>query len=401
MAHSIYIHVPFCRSRCRYCAFYSGEPLDRLDSYPSWVAAEAELRAAAGSVAGPAHTVYFGGGTPSLLGPRGLGAVLAALDRTWGIAAGAEVTVEVNPADRADLAGLAAAGANRLSIGVQALDDSLLAALGRPHRAADALETLDQASRAGFRRLSVDLLYGLPGLAPRGLADSAARLTARGANHLSAYSLELHPGTPLDADARAGLFLPPTAAEEEAQWDSLLSACRRLGLPPYEVSNFASSPERCRHNLAYWRGNPYLGLGPGAHGYAPALGPFGTRWWNHPGLDAYRDALARGHLPPGGEERLDRRAALLEGLFLALRCTEPLLPGRLEATFALTPGALAPAFALLAREGLVRPGPGGLFAPTPEGLRRADGLALWLLDTAQAPAPGAALPEAPPPRAPP
>ncbi len=378
MRLSLYVHVPFCRSRCAYCAFYSGEPLAELAAYPAHLAAEMALRA---RTPGPLYTVYFGGGTPSLLGPPGIAAVLEAAERTWGIAPGAEITVEANPGADPDLPGLRAAGVNRLSLGVQALDDALLARLGRPHRAADARANLAGAVAAGFERISADLLYGLPGLAPGALVGWASELVARGAGHLSAYSLELHEGTALAADRAAGAFALPDGEEEGAQAAALGEALAALGLSAYEVSNFARPEERCRHNLAYWDGLPYLGLGPGAHGYEPGGGRWGCRWWNDPGLAPYAQALGRQTLPPGGSEELTRDEALLERLFLGLRRPAPLDFGALERAFGLPPGAFTPALTVLRRDGLLADLPGGS-APTPAGLRRADGLALWLRDQA-------------------
>lgn len=375
MRLSLYVHVPFCRSRCAYCAFYSGEPLADLASYPSLLATEVRLRAA--GAFGPVHTLYFGGGTPSLLGPRGIGEILAAVDRAWGIAPEAEITVEANPGTDPDFAGLWAAGANRLSLGVQGLDDQVLARLGRPHRAADALAALDAAQAAGFQRLSADLLYGLPGLAPETLAAWASLLVARGVAHLSAYSLELHDGTALAADAAAGTFALPGEDEEEAQTDALGAALTAVGLERYEVSNFARPGERCRHNLAYWEGRPYLGLGPGAHGYDPRVSPWGTRCWNNPSLAPYRTAILAGNLPPGGHEPLTRPEALLETLFLTLRRPDPIDFGALVERFGLSSGAFAEALGICRRDGLIQEHPQG-WAPTPHGLRRADGLALWL-----------------------
>lgn len=387
MALSVYVHAPFCRSRCPYCAFYSGEPLELLPDFPAWVAAEAPLRR---TEPGPAASLYFGGGNPALLGPAGLGLVREAAEAVWGLEAGAEVSLEIDPADPADLADLRAAGITRLSVGVQALDDRLLEFLGRRHDASRALSFLDAAAAAGFPRLAADLLYGLPDLPPERLAEAAVRLADLGVTHLSAYSLELHPGTALHRAAERGSFRPADDALEEAQWCALAEALAARGLRLYEVSSFARPGAECRHNRAYWDGSPYVGLGPGAHGFAPGRGPWGTRWWNAGDLRAYAAAAARGEMPPGGQEELSREEALLERLFLDFRCAEPFSPAAWSRRFRTSPTAGERVRRELLAAGLVRPAGDGAVRPTPSALRRADGLAMWAerLLGDDAPAPG-------------
>ncbi len=371
---SVYVHAPFCRRRCDYCAFYSGEPLELLPSYPAWVAAEARLRAGPG---GPGATLYFGGGNPALLGPGGLERVRTAVESTWGLAADAEVTLEIAPDDPADLRGLHTAGITRLSVGVQALDDPLLRRLGRGHDAGQALDFLRAAAAEGFTRLSADLLYGLPDLEPEQLSGAALRLADHGVTHLSAYSLELHPGTALHRAAARGAFRPADEEREEAQWTALVETLGARGFRLYEVSNFARPGFECRHNRAYWDGSPYVGLGPGAHGFEPDRGSWGTRRWNEPELRAYGEAVTRGDLPPGGSEELSRDQALLERLFLSFRCDEAFSPAAWARGFGLPPARLEVLHRELLATGLFRPVGGASVRPTAEALRRADGLALW------------------------
>ncbi len=378
MGLSIYVHVPFCTSRCGYCAFYSGEPLAALAEYPRLVAAEARLRGGRQEAAGPARTVYFGGGTPALLGAAGVGHVLEALAATWGIAADAEITVEANPGSAAEFSALRAAGVNRLSLGVQVLDDRLLRGLGRRHSAADARRALRAAAAAGFQSLAVDLLAGLPDTTPERLAGGVVAAVDHGAAHLSLYGLEIHPGTPLAAAASAGRYRLPEPDAEEAQWGALVAAAADRGLELYEVSNCARAGFRSRHNRGYWRRQPCLGLGPGAHGFAPARGPWGTRRWNRADLAAYAAALGAGRRPPGGSERLTREQALLEALFLGLRCTDPIDPEALAARYHLPPEPLRSHLQELRTAGLLVPAAGGALRPAPAALRRADGLAVWL-----------------------
>jgi oxygen-independent coproporphyrinogen-3 oxidase len=388
MSLGIYLHLPFCLTRCRYCAFYSGEPTSRRSELVDRLGTEMALRV--GQARGPAGTVYLGGGTPSLLAPEQVRQLLQGVERTWGLDGSAEVTLEANPADRLPLESFRAAGVTRLSVGVQSLDDAELAELGRRHTAAQARTTLTGAIAAGFTERSADLLLGLPGTAPADLAAWVQELVGLGATHLSLYSLELHPGTGLATAAAAGRFRPPSAEREEAQFWAVVRAAEACGLYAYEVSNFALPGHSCRHNRAAWRGEAYLGLGPGAHSFLPGIGAWGTRRWNEPGLDRYLDPLGRGELPPGGEEALNREQALLEHLFLALRRRTAVSPGDLAARFRLDPVAATAAFRALAGKGLFAALEGGRLRPRWAAMRRADGLAVRLHQRLLAAAPGAA-----------
>ncbi|RMG91972.1 MAG: radical SAM protein, partial [Candidatus Dadabacteria bacterium] len=202
-ARSAYVHVPFCTARCRYCAFYSGEPLDRIPRFLRALEREIE---AWGPGAGPLDTVYVGGGTPGLLGAEGLTRILEALRRVRGIAPGAEITIEVNPGAGPDPGALRRAGVTRVSVGVQALDDRWLQTLGRRHGAAEALAYLSATRSAGVRSVSADLLIGLPGLGAGEAARWARDCVRAGADHVSVYVLELHEGTPLHRAAGDGRF---------------------------------------------------------------------------------------------------------------------------------------------------------------------------------------------------
>ena len=376
MSLGVYLHLPFCLSRCRYCAFYSGEPLSRCAELVERLGTEMALRARDGR--GPVQTVYFGGGTPSLLTPEQARHLLREVDRAWGLDRAAEITLEVNPADRLPVESFRNAGVTRLSVGVQSLDDAVLVELGRRHTAAQARATLAAAAVAGFASISADLLLGLADTSPRDLARWVQELVALGAGHLSLYSLELHPGTALSAAASEGRFHPAGEVLEEAQFRTVVRAAEACGLQGYEVSNFALPGHCCQHNLAYWQRGAYLGLGPGAHSFLPGAGPWGTRRWNEPGLDPYLANLRQGDLPPGGGEELTREQALLERLFLSLRCCAAVAPRDLATRFGLDPADTAAAFQVLAEKGLFATLPGGRLRPTWQAMRRADGLALGL-----------------------
>ena len=376
MSLGVYLHLPFCVRRCRYCAFYSGEPLSRRGELVEQLLTELSLRA--GEAVGPVGSVYFGGGTPSLLHPDQLHRLLVAVLATWGEVGEPEVTLELNPADRLPLVALRAAGFNRLSVGVQALDDPLLAALGRRHSADQARATVSAAASAGFSRVSADLLIGLPQTHPDTLARWVFELVSSGATHLSLYSLELHPGSELAAACAAGRFRPASEDLEASQFQSVIRAAEACGMEAYEVSNTALAGHRCRHNLNYWQGGTYLGLGPGAHSFLPRSGPWGTRCWNAPQLSPYLTALKRGQLPPGENEVLTREQALLETLFLQLRCSSTLSPTALAVAFDLHRENTVHAFSALTEQGFFSVQPAGALCPTWEALRRADALALAL-----------------------
>ena len=369
-ARSAYVHVPFCRSRCRYCAFYSGESPDLRDAYLRGVEAEVHAWGAGG---GALDTVYVGGGTPPTLGAAGLGRIVDALARVRGLARGAELTVEVNPAQGLRPADLRAIGFTRVSVGVQALDEGWLARLGRRHGPGGALACLEACRRAGFASVSADLILGLPGLDPAAAADWAGECVAAGADHLSVYLLEMHPGTPLARDAAAGRFRPASAEETVAQWEAVAERLELLGLAAYEVSNFARPEARCRHNQRYWDQEAYRGLGPGAHSFDPGAGPWGTRWETQPDLRAWARAVGAGRAPPQRVDRRTRDGAVLETLFLWARRPAP-WPGEALEALGVETSRAEPLLAELEAAGDLTPSG----RPTHQGMLRADGIARWL-----------------------
>ncbi|MTD13170.1 coproporphyrinogen III oxidase [Nakamurella sp. YIM 132087] len=348
---SFYLHVPFCATRCGYCDFntYTAGELGSSSSPQSWyTAALAEIELAA-KVLGPdrpVSTVFVGGGTPSLVGADMLGGLLAAVRERFGLTSDVEVTTEANPesTDPGLLDGLLAAGYTRLSLGMQSTAPGVLAVLDRKHTPGRALQVVAQARSAGFRHVNLDLIYGAPGETDTQFAESLAAATGSGADHVSAYSLIVEPGTRMARQVRSGQYAETT---DEVLADRYLMAEKAMtaaGLHWYEVSNWAADdPARCRHNLAYWRGGDWWGIGPGAHSHVG-----GVRWWNVKHPHAYATALAAGRSPAHSREVLDDAARRTEDILLRLRLAEGLPldvlddAGRAEAATAVTEGLLEP-----------------------------------------------------------
>ncbi len=369
----IYLHIPFCARKCPYCDFYSRayRPQEaalflralrrQIESLPPDLAAD---------------TVYFGGGTPSLLRAQEISASLDALARHIELDAGAEITLELNPAtcSQAKLRDLRAAGVNRLSVGVQSTDAAVLRAAGRLHGPREALETLDAAARAGFDNLSADLMLGLPGDTPEALARSIDEVAPRAA-HLSAYLLKVMEGTPF---ARA---LPARLPGEDEMAEIYLGAVERLarhGLEQYEISNFArGAARRSRHNLKYWRGGTWYGLGPAAHS------AIGSRLWSFPrDLERYCAAYGPQFDPAAGftaplTAEGERGAA--EHIMLSLRTTEGLSLKELYDLYKTDFSDAQRAFCLrLAGQGLAR-FDGERLSLTPRGMLVSNAILVELL----------------------
>lgn len=310
----LYVHVPFCRHKCRYCDFYSLPVADRMPEYGEGLLREISL---APEIATPVASIYFGGGTPSLLSPELIHRIIAALHARYPVLPDAEITLEANPGTvtREQLSGFLAAGVNRLNFGVQSFDKDHLQLLGRIHSAKEAIQALEWAGDAGFMNIGLDLIYGLPG---QDLAQWRLQLETAldlHPSHLSCYLLSFEPGTPLANDLLAGNVMTP---DERIVADLLvftLEEMDRRGYPWYEVSNFAKSASlRSRHNQTYWEGRPYLGFGPAAHGFYSQ-----KRYANHSDLNAYLASLAEETLPIAMEETLGDEERRIEFLYLSLR----------------------------------------------------------------------------------
>ena len=325
MPFGVYVHVPFCVTRCGYCDFntYVGSDAAGRTAYAAAAVAEVGLaRRALGADAPAVDTVFFGGGTPTLLAAADLAAILATIAREFGLAPGAEVTTEANPEDvgAATLAALRDAGFTRVSFGMQSAVAHVLATLDRRHTPERAAAAIADARAAGFEHVSLDLIYGTPGESDADWAVSLAAALGAGPDHVSAYALGVEPGTALHARVRRGELPAPdpdAAADRYVAADETLAAA---GLDWYEISNWAATAEaRCRHNLGYWRGDGWWGVGPGAHSQ---LG--GARWWNVRHPRDYARRLAAGESPAAGREVLDAPTRRFERVMLGVRLAEGL-----------------------------------------------------------------------------
>src|SRR6202790_276952 len=267
-AFGVYIHWPFCLSKCPYCDFNSHVRRAAIDEARFLRAFLSEISASAARVPGRTVTsIFFGGGTPSLMQPSTVGAILDGVGRAWTVAADVEVTLEANPTsvEATRFRGYRAAGVNRVSLGVQALDDRVLAELGRMHTSREALEAVGIA-RSIFDRYSFDLIYARPRQDPKDWAAELTRALAEAGDHLSLYQLTIEPDTPFAALHAAGKLVVPDADLARTLYDLTQETCDAAGLPAYEISNHARPGAECRHNLVYWRQHEYAGIGPGAHG---------------------------------------------------------------------------------------------------------------------------------------
>jgi putative oxygen-independent coproporphyrinogen III oxidase len=267
-AFGVYIHWPFCLSKCPYCDFNSHVRREPIDEARFARAFAAEIATTAARIPGrTVSTIFFGGGTPSLMQPQTIGAVLDAVGKHWKVAPDVEVTLEANPTsvEATRFRGYRSAGVNRVSLGVQALDDRVLTELGRMHTAREALDAVSVA-RSVFDRYSFDLIYARPRQEPKEWADELTRALGEAGEHLSLYQLTIEADTPYEALHKAGKLKTPDDDLARTLYDTTLEICGTHGLPAYEISNHARPGGECRHNLVYWRGQEYAGVGPGAHG---------------------------------------------------------------------------------------------------------------------------------------
>jgi len=311
----LYLHIPFCLTKCPYCSFYSQTDISLIPNFIEALRKEMEMAGAGFS--SPFDTVYFGGGTPSVLRPPQIEKILAGIEKSFRLSRETEFTLEANPGDLdlSFLRSLKNLGINRLNLGVQSFDAQTLNFLGRRHTAEEAIKSVDAAREAGFDHIGLDLIYGVPGQ-PLGLwRDTLSQAVAFCPEHLSCYQLTLEDDTPLAEGYRRGDFSPPGEDELLQFFLTTSEMLENSGFIHYEVSNFVRGLKHAsRHNQKYWDHTPYLGLGPSAHSFSGS-----ARWWNTRSLNDYLKALQSGNLPIEGKEILTREQLRMESWFLALR----------------------------------------------------------------------------------
>ena len=371
MKPGLYIHVPFCLSKCPYCTFYSVTDTRRKAQYLKAAAREMSLYQ---DLFPAVDTIYVGGGTPSLLSSGEMEVLLDAARRTFAVDPDAEISVEVNPAD-IDIAWLSSLfdlGVNRLTIGVQAFDDDVLGFLGRRHDARQAIAAIDDARAAGFENIGIDLIYAVPGQDLAGWGKTLDTACSFDLPHLSCYELHVATDTPLGGRYRAGLFRLP---DEDRQYAFFMETTERLdrsGYRQYEVSNFCRGDEgRSRHNRKYWNHTPYLGIGPAAHSLVVP-----RRWWNAASVSRYVEDLSSGKRPVAGDENLDAGQLAQEALFLGFRTADGIDLEDFRACYGRDLLAeKAAEIGQLEKAGYLQRS-GGRLRPTRRGLAVADRLAL-------------------------
>ncbi|MFE3290450.1 radical SAM family heme chaperone HemW [Rhodococcus sp. NPDC059234] len=321
----VYVHVPFCATRCGYCDFntYTAGELGSSASPQSWLEglrreldAGAAMLGSSGRTVPAAQTVFVGGGTPSLLGGDGLAEVLGAVRSSFGLAPGAEVTTESNPESTSPefFDRLRETGFTRISLGMQSAAQHVLRILDRTHTPGRPVAAAVEARAAGFDHVNLDLIYGTPGERDEDLDASLDAVLAAGVDHVSAYALIVEDGTALARKVRRGDLPAPDDDVLAARYERIDARLADAGLSWYEVSNWARDGAECRHNLGYWDGGDWWGAGPGAHGHVS-----GVRWWNVKHPARYADRLTAGELPVADSEQLTAEDRHMERVMLTLR----------------------------------------------------------------------------------
>src|SRR5262245_6922788 len=367
----LYVHIPFCPQRCPYCAFTILTGHTTLyDRYVEAVCAEIRSWQSL-APKGPLQTVFFGGGTPSLLDPVHVRQILDTATTTFGIAPEAEITLEANPttADAQKFCALRASGCNRLSLGVQSFNDADLKTLGRWHSAADAEAAYSAARRAGFTNVNLDVIFSIPGAPRQHWQATVHKLLALAPEHISTYALTIEEGTRFARRHHQGRLTPVSEEDDAWAYAWVMETLTAAGYEHYEVSNFARPGYRSRHNWGYWHGADYLGVGLSAHSLLD-----GQRHWNLRAIHAYITAVEAGRAPCAGSEVLDPVTARHEYLWLQLRTCEGVRLQPLELQTLLS----APKFQAMLDAGLVH-----LQAPrlclTPSGFLLADAIGVEML----------------------
>lgn len=347
---SIYLHVPFCVKKCPYCDFNTYASMGHLvNEYIPCVCTEIARCEERGR---PVATVYFGGGTPTFLPAEGLAAILNTVQQTFDILPDAEISAEANPnsSDVKKFQAMRRAGFNRLSIGVQALEDRLLRVIGRQHSAEEAECAVRMARQAGFTNVSIDLMFGLPTQTRADWDTTLERALALKTEHISLYALTLEPGTRFERLHKDGKLLLPPEEDEAWMYERAIEVLTQAGFEHYEISNFARSGFRARHNLVYWHNEEYLGFGPGAVSYLR-----GRRWTKEKLPPQYIAKVRAGEDLAIDGECLEPEAAIGETLMLGLRLLEGVSLSRLRARYPMIDleARFGLAFARLTQAGLL------------------------------------------------
>jgi len=374
MEYGLYLHLPYCRSLCPYCAFAKA-PLHRADFERLLRAIAAEWRLARETDSGWSRprTVFFGGGTPTALDPPTLQSLLAWMRESFDLSGVREWTAEANPEGltHEKLSALREGGVDRLSIGIQSLEPSVLRFLGRIHTPERALDAIEDARQAGFRNLSVDLMAAVPSETAEGFRDAIRAVVDRGVPHVSVYSLQVEEGTPLAIKAARGAFTPADDDAAAERYEDLARILGAAGYQHYEVSNWALSGFASRHNQGYWVRRPYLGLGPGAHSFDGR-----DRWRNEEDVTRYYERLEAGSLPREDRAPVSEREGAVERIMLGLRRARGLRRRSLEALA----GAPVTSWSTWAADaGALRLDPPGRIRPTERGLMLAQEIVSDLL----------------------
>ena len=324
----LYIHVPFCRTKCRYCAFHSvplgkGVEAHQSEAFKNFVdTLLLELAVCGEQYAGAEiSSVFFGGGTPSLLPPSIVGVILERVAKYFSLDSAAEITLEANPESlrsAGQVRQLLRGGVNRLSIGLQSLDEQMLRTLGRSHKLRDSLHAVQAARDAGCGNVSVDLMWGLPGQSVRQWLNTVREVTRMKPDHISAYGLTLEEGTPMELDYAEGRIKLPPERDQSVMFMEGAAILEEQGYLHYEISNFARMGYQCQHNLGYWEGEDYLGLGPSA------TSTIRGRRWSNPASQRAWTAYVQAHCPHENDEILTPQIRVLELIMLRLRTSRGL-----------------------------------------------------------------------------
>jgi oxygen-independent coproporphyrinogen III oxidase len=366
----LYIHVPFCISKCPYCGFYS---ITDLSLVPDYLSALGREMALVKNRTKTFDTLYIGGGTPSVLSPKQIEKLLLDVRNVFNISKDAEITIEMNPADinKDRLHAVHEAGVNRISIGIQSFNDAILSFLGRRHTSATAAEAITAVRNAGFKDISIDLIYGIPRQRIEAWTETLQRAVAFRPEHISCYQLTIEKGTPLAQDCENGLVALPGESLQAQFFFLTAETLQRQGYEQYEVSNFSVTGRESRHNQKYWHHVPYLGLGPSAHSFSDR-----QRRWNVRSVHSYAERLTEGKLPVEEIEFLDSEKMRMEILFLGFRTRNGISVHDFKTLFDLD--LLEEKKELihaLAKEGLATIS-NGFLRPTIKGMAVADSLAL-------------------------